>query len=302
MVRACVTLASSALLVGCCFTPPVPTPIAPPPATTVVQGGGPRLPSTSPAEAVPIALGFPDPFVAHGVAGGTREASTFGPECRGRVQPMPNHRFRLESSFPYLRIMARGDRDLTLVVRTPGGISRCNDDSDGLNPVVEGAFEPGIYDVYVGMYSGDELSPYDLGLSVNASTTPSTLLSTTPTAIGTTLRSGTLTVAEVEGTVVAAGDVCTFSEVSIPPSSGGFDARWTITCGAQVLYGAGDSGYGRITDPSWPPGTVAYDRATTVEDTDPALEWTRESIVLRDDASGPFGAYRIRFADPASAP
>ncbi|GAB4206987.1 MAG: hypothetical protein OHK0013_24150 [Sandaracinaceae bacterium] len=298
MARARVALAFTAILGGCCFTPPAPVPFAPPPAPTVVEGGGPRLPSTSPVEAMPISLGFADPLVLHGLAGGIREASAFGPDCRGRVATTPSRRFLLETSFPYLRIMARGERDLTLVVRTPGGTARCNDDSDGLNPVVEGAFEPGIYDVYVGVYSGSELAPYDLGLSVNASITPTTMHAATPTPTGTTLRSGTLTVTEVEGSVVSVGDVCSFSELSIPPTSDGHDVRWTITCGTSVLYGAGDTGYGRVTDPSWPPGTIAYDHATSAEDTDPALEWTSDAIVLRDDASGPFGAYRIRFAAP----
>jgi hypothetical protein len=302
MVRARVLLASSALLAGCCFTPPVPTPIAPPPATTVVQGGGPRLPSTSPAEALPVAVGFPDPLVLHGVAGGPRDAQSMGAQCRGRIAATPSHRFLLESSFPYLRIMALGDRDLTLVVRTPGGLTRCNDDSDGLNPVVDGAFEAGIYDVYVGVYSGDELSPYDLGLSTSTAITPTTMLTTTPGVVGTTLRAGALTVTEVEGSVVTTGDVCSFSEVAITPTSAGHDARWTITCGTRVLYGAGNTGHGRVSDPSWPPGTLAYDRATTAEDTDPALEWTRDAIVLRDDATGPFGAYRIVFADRSGTP
>jgi hypothetical protein len=289
---------------GCCFTPTVPLPIAAPPATSVVQGGGPRLPSMGPVEAMPLTLGFADPMVLHGIAGGPRDASAaFGSDCRGQVPSQPSHRFLLDASFPYLRIMARGDSDLTLAVRTPGGLTRCNDDSDGLNPVVEGAFEPGVYDVYVGVYSGSVLVPYDLGLSTNASVTPTTMMSATTVAspIGSVLRGGVLVVSAVTGGVVAVGDRCSFSQVSIPPTSGGHDARWTITCGPTVLYGAGNTGYGLVSDASWPPGTLAHDQATTSTDTDPAFEWTSGGIQLRDDETGPFGAYTIDFEPPGGA-
>lgn len=299
------TLVLAVGLGGCCFTPTIPLPIAAPPATTVVEGGGPRLPSTGPIEAMPLSLGFADPWILHGLAGGPREANmTFGADCRGQVGSQPSHRFLLDAAFPYLRIMARGDSDLTLVVRTPGGLTRCNDDSDGLNPVVEGAFEPGIYDVYVGVYSGSALVPYDLGLSTNAGLTPTTMGSATTVAspVGSVLRGGVLTVRAVTGGVVAVGDTCSFSQVAIAPTSGGHDARWTITCGATVLYGAGNTGYGLVADPSWPPGTLAYDQATSSTDTDPAFEWTSTAIQLRDDETGPFGAYTIDFQSPGGPP
>lgn len=295
----------SATLAGCCFTPTPVTPIAPPPATTVVAGGGPQLPSTTPAEALPIAQGFADPMIFHGLAGGPRDAgSTFGPECRGSVSMQPSHRFLLESSFPYLRIMARGDSDLTLVVRSPGGAMRCNDDSDGLNPVVEGAFEPGVYEVYVGLYSAGAATPYDLGVSTNLAILPTTMLgvtSGTPAAVGSTLRSGVLTVSTSDTTVAPVGSVCTYSEVSVAPTSGGHDVRWTITCGTTIVYGAGNGGYGRSTDPSWPPGTLAYDLETTEVDTDPSFEWSSTRVRVEDDATGSLGALTIEFVLPGTA-
>jgi hypothetical protein len=302
-MRALSLAAVSATLAGCCFSPMPVTPIAPPPATTVVAGGGPQLPSTTPAEAIGITPGFTDPMIFHGLAGGPRAASNFSPDCRGQVPMQPSHRFRLDASFPYLRIMARGEADLTLVVRSPGGMMRCNDDSDGLNPVVEGAFEPGVYEVYVGLYSAGTATPYDLGVSSNASIQPTTMLgatSTVPTAIGATLRSGVLTVSTSDTSLAATGDVCTYSEVSVAPTSGGSDVRWTITCGTTIVYGAGNGGYGRSTDVSWPPGTIAYDLETTSGDTDPAFEWTSSSLRVSDDATGSLGAMRIDFVVPGS--
>lgn len=295
----------SATLAGCCFTPTPTTPIAPPPATTVLAGGGPQLPSLTPAEAVPVSPGFADPMIFHGLAGGPRDAaSSFGPDCRGQLPMQPSHRFRLEASYPYLRIMARGDSDLTLVVRSAAGIVRCNDDSDGLNPVVEGAFEPGEYDVYVGLYSAGGATPYDLGVSTNLTVQPTNMLSApsvVPTVVGATIRSGVLTVATSDTSVAPVGSVCTYSQVSVATTSAGLDARWTVTCGTTIVYGAGNGGYGRSSDPSWPVGTIVYDMETTSTDTDPSFQWTSSAIELSDDAAGTLGAMRITFAQPSGA-
>jgi len=183
-LEAAVALALASLG-ACCFTPSPAVPIAAPPATSVVAGGGPHLPTMTPGAALPISPGFADPMILHGVAGGPRDApSAFGADCRGQVPLLPSHRLELLSSYSYLRIMVRGDDDLTLVVRTPGGLSRCNDDSDGLNPMVDGSFEPGIYDVYVGRYSSGPPAPYDLGLSTNAAVTSTTMLGV-PIGVGT---------------------------------------------------------------------------------------------------------------------
>lgn len=290
---------------GCCFTPTAPVPISAPPATTVVPGGGPQLPSSTPGETTPIAPGFSDPMLFHGVAGGPRDAaSSFGPDCRGQLPMQPSHRLELQASYPYLRIMVRGDDDLTLVVRTPGGLSRCNDDSDGLNPMVDGAFEPGIYDVYVGRYSSGPPAPYDLGVSTNAAITPTTMLGATfltgIAVAGTPVRSGVLTVSTATTAPVSVGDTCTYSQVTVPPTSNGLDARWTVTCGTQILYGAGNTGYAPTSDPSWPPGTLVFDAESTEVDTDPSFQWTAAEIRLRDDATGPFGAYEIVFSVPGA--
>jgi hypothetical protein len=294
-----VLVAAVAVASGCCFAPQPVAPITPPPATAVLPGGGPQLPSTSPTEAVAIASGFTDPMLFHGIAGGPRDASaTFGPDCRGQLPMTPSHRFRLDSSFPYLRIMARGDSDLTLVVRTPRGQSRCNDDSDGLNPVVDGAFEPGVYDVYVGLYSAGTPAPYDLGVSTNASVMPTTMLTTVAPSVGATVRSGVLTVTAASGGVASVGDTCTYSEAAVVATSAGHDVRWNITCGISIVYGAGNGGYGRSTDAAWPPGTIAYDLETSEVDTDPAFEWTASSVRVHDDASGPLGAFDLSFQVP----
>ncbi|MFN7699598.1 MAG: hypothetical protein ACK6CU_25860 [Deltaproteobacteria bacterium] len=282
---------------GCCFTPPPPTPILPPPAGSAVLGGGPRLPEEVAGQVVELRPDSPDPLIFQGVAGGPDDALRFGPLCRGRISSSPNLRFRV-SEAQQVRVMARGDADLTLVVRGPMGVL-CNDDSDGLNPMVEGSLGPGVYDVHVGLYSAGAPVVYDLGLSRNAALTPTTMRTAGPAqAVGATLRSGVLTVTSAAGAVASAGDVCTYSESSVVAQNPALDVRWNITCGTRVLYGAGTGGYGRSTDPTWPPGTVAYDLETTAVDTDPAFEWTATGVRLRDDETGAEGAFDLSFRLP----
>jgi hypothetical protein len=72
--------------------------------------------------------------------------------------------------------MARADQDITLAIRKPDGTFLCNDDSEGLNPMVEGAFAAGSYDVYVGSYATEgQFAAYRLGVSANQATVPSAL-------------------------------------------------------------------------------------------------------------------------------
>lgn len=74
-----------------------------------------------------------------------------GPDCVGLVTVEPDVIVRTTARLP-LRFAVRADGDTTLVVNTPDGRWRCDDNSGGgLNPrvdVPEG--EPGQYDVWVG--------------------------------------------------------------------------------------------------------------------------------------------------------
>lgn len=286
-----------AVLSGCCFEPSAPTPLVPPPPTFSGPGSGPRLPSLERPSATPLAPGFSDPWILRGQAGGPRDASAFGPSCQGRIALVPSAVVDLRGDFPNLRFLAHGESDLTLVVRTSSGETRCNDDSDGLDPIVQGAFEAGVVEIYVGTFEVGPTVPYTLGITTNAALTPSTLLIGQPSIVAgrTTLRAGTLTVRSARGGPVSVGDRCTYSEVRVPPTANGHDVRWTLTCGVSVLYGAGETGYGRAMDATWPTGTLAYDAETTSTDADPGFEWTSNSIRLWDDAGGPFGEFEIVF-------
>ena len=125
-----------------------------------------------------LAPGFqPDPTTATGSAGGIVDASSLNSECRGYVSITPSHVLTATGAFPNLRIAVNGgSADLTLVVRRPDGTYLCNDDSEGLNPMVEGPFAAGEHQIFVGTYSAESAgSSYRIGISELATTTPSTV-------------------------------------------------------------------------------------------------------------------------------
>jgi hypothetical protein len=103
---------------------------------------------------VTLAPGFaPDPRVLTGTSGGVVEAqimgrSHYGP-CTGKIDRTADHVMNLSSDFSFLKLHVLSSKDTSLVVRGPDGL-RCNDDADGLNPVVEGRWPAGQYEIFVG--------------------------------------------------------------------------------------------------------------------------------------------------------
>ncbi len=75
-----------------------------------------------------------------------------GDACRGLIEPSATATVTLAGDGP-VGITATADRDLVLLVRTPGGAWFCSDDADGLNPGVQiDAVERGAYHVWVGTF------------------------------------------------------------------------------------------------------------------------------------------------------
>lgn len=123
------------------------------------------------------AAGFtPDPITAEGSSGGSVDAATLSPDCNGWVSGTPDHIIAVGADIPSLRVMAHGDVDITLVVQKPDGTYLCNDDSEGLNPLVAGAFPAGSYKVWIGSYEQGTNSAYHLGISELESIVPSSLV------------------------------------------------------------------------------------------------------------------------------
>ena len=99
-----------------------------------------------------------------GVSGGAGSASTLGSGCIGAIAREPNHTLHLRRQ-SHLRVSARSQSDLTLVVQS-GGATHCNDDAAGtLNPSIAAVFEPGRIQIYVGSHNARVEAPYSLTLT-----------------------------------------------------------------------------------------------------------------------------------------
>lgn len=125
---------------------------------------------------ITLVPGFtPDPHTATGTSGGTTDAATMNAACAGNVSGTPDHLFVASAAFANLRIMAKSDVDITLVVQKPDGSFLCDDDTDGTNPVVAGEFAPGTYKIWIGSYDAEANGRYTLGVSELADVMPSAL-------------------------------------------------------------------------------------------------------------------------------
>ncbi len=143
---------------------PMPEPPPPPMPPGMGMPGG-MQPQGAP---VPLARGFqPQPLVTGGVIiAGPTDASQMG--CVGHIGTTPSHVLQLQTDFPMLRILVNSPQDTVLVVRGPDGSVRCNDDYQpdvSFNPVVEGSFGPGAYQVFVGGFNAGTQGQYAIGFT-----------------------------------------------------------------------------------------------------------------------------------------
>lgn len=114
-----------------------------------------------------VATGFlPDPQVVEGQAGGAVDARAIQGQCAGFIPQAPHFVIETTTPFAFLRIAvgSRGE-DSTLVVQRADGSVLCNDDAQGLEPMVEGSFPVGRHRVWVGTYSQGARFPFRLGVS-----------------------------------------------------------------------------------------------------------------------------------------
>lgn len=116
-------------------------------------------------------------MTATGLAGGAQVASTLSDGCLGNVPMSPQHVLEITGPMANLTIMVQAHgADATLVVRIPDGTFRCNDDADGLNPLVRGPVGPGRVEVYVGAYNHDSTSAaYTVAFTEDAAAMPSAI-------------------------------------------------------------------------------------------------------------------------------
>lgn len=107
-----------------------------------------------------------DPRVVNVTAGGQRNASGLGDGCVGSIADAPDVRVNYQAGSLPLHFFVTAGEDTTLVINGPDGQWYCNDDTNGVNPVVSFA-QPGSgqYDIYIGHYGQGAHIPARLHVS-----------------------------------------------------------------------------------------------------------------------------------------
>lgn len=115
---------------------------------------------------VSLNTGFePDPHSVTVTAGGAFDASTLGSDCTGHIAQRADYTLRYRSGSLPLIVSVTSDADTTLAVRAPNGTWYCNDDGQGLNPVVRIEHPAsGRYQIWVGTFGTDN-APAVLNIS-----------------------------------------------------------------------------------------------------------------------------------------
>jgi hypothetical protein len=119
--------------------------------------------------AIDLASGFtPDPQVIAVRSGGSLNAQSLSPSCRGFISNAPDVRLNYDAGSLPLIISVASAADTTLVVNGPDGSWYCDDDGgvNGLNPMVRfNNPKPGRYEIWVGTYANASLQPAQLFIS-----------------------------------------------------------------------------------------------------------------------------------------
>ncbi|MDB4927931.1 MAG: hypothetical protein JWM10_415 [Myxococcaceae bacterium] len=127
-------------------------------ATSVDPNAPPSVATVALAAGAPVARTFP------AVAGGPVRGSTLGTTCRGYYAAAPQFSLRV-AAMQRVRLTTLGSNDLTMAVRVPGGLYRCDDDSgQGTNPLLDLTLPPGVYPVFVGAYRQNTTASFTLDL------------------------------------------------------------------------------------------------------------------------------------------
>jgi hypothetical protein len=102
---------------------------------------------------ITLRSGFtPDPHRVSLTAGGPTQTTQGG--CTAYVAQNPDYRLNYTAGSLPLNIYVQSASDTTLLINAPNGQWSCNDDSNGLNPLVSfPSPQSGQYDIFVGTYS-----------------------------------------------------------------------------------------------------------------------------------------------------
>lgn len=106
----------------------------------------------------------PDPRIFRGTSGSDRQAGSLNSGCEGMIGNQPSHVIQLGSQMT-LRVVVQSASDTVLVIQHPDGSFKCDDDSDGPNPIVSGSFAAGEHKIYVGSFEPGNTATYTLGVT-----------------------------------------------------------------------------------------------------------------------------------------
>ena len=84
--------------------------------------------------------------------------------CHGFVDYQANHVLKIDTFFDNLKLEIESPADTTVLVKGDRGIW-CNDDTAGANPMIEGQWQPGTYQVWVGSYQPDSKHNYQIKIT-----------------------------------------------------------------------------------------------------------------------------------------
>lgn len=109
-----------------------------------------------------------DPYAVYISAGGSNDASTLGAGCVGSIGGPPDFNLTYTAGSLPLYLTATSDSDVTLVVNTPNGSWSCDDDGAGSGTdagLTWSKPQSGVYNIWVGHYSGGENPDATLNIS-----------------------------------------------------------------------------------------------------------------------------------------
>lgn len=100
-----------------------------------------------------------------GTAAGFVEGTHVNSSCRGYYNSAPTATMRITQP-RFLSLTTEGSADITMLLRDPGGHILCDDDSGyAANPRIETMASPGVYQMWVGIYSQGQSSPYTFSVA-----------------------------------------------------------------------------------------------------------------------------------------
>lgn len=98
-----------------------------------------------------------------GQSGGAISARSYGNQCRGWVDGIPDHVITVTSPVN-VTFDVNGSGDTTLVITGPAGILCDDDGGNGFNPRITRFLMPGMYEIRVGSYSQGRIIPYTMSI------------------------------------------------------------------------------------------------------------------------------------------